>query len=356
MATKLKIALISRWNATCGIALHAEMIGREFIRRGYHLKVFAPTLESAGKWWHHLKIREDEDFVERIYEEIDPEGKGGFFDIERVKKFDPDIIIIESYQSLPHPYIERLVAELHIPSVVIPHEGDHLRYKDLSIFTKFVVFDERFKRELIGNRLPDERVEIIPYPCYPLREQKRKFAEDGRIVFVTFGRQPAFELYPYINALRELRKEYQNIVYRIIRANEPVDIKEDWIVQEVKILDLEDIDRILSDSDIHLLPKAPTRNVVLSSTLYQIMGLLCITVVPDTRHFEMHKSDNTVVIYENEDDLIEKLRRVIEDEHLRENIKESMKRYVEENSVVKIADRFEELINSVLVKDVKKVF
>jgi len=355
MACKPKIALISRWNATCGIALHAEMIGRELLRRGYNIRIFAPTLESAGKWWHHLQIREDEEFVERVYEEIDPEGRGGYFDLEKVKGFNPDIIIIESYQSLPHSYIEKLITDLNVPSIVVPHEGDFLRYGDLSIFTKFAVFDERFKRELIGDKLPEERVEIIPYPCYPLREQKRRFAEDGKIVFVTFGRQPAFELEPYINALRHLRNEYKNIVYRIIRANEPVDIKEDWIIQEVRILDLGDIDGILSEADIHLLPKAPTKNVVVSSTLYQIMGILCITVVPDTRHFEMHRNDGTVVMYESEEDLVEKLKDLIGNEEERMRIKENMRRFVEKNSVEKIVDRFEKLINSVLVKDIKEV-
>ncbi len=354
MVQEFRVALISRWNATCGISLHAEMIGREFIKRGYPLKVFAPTLESAGKWWHHIKIREeDEEYVERVYEEIDPEGKGGSFKREAVLDFKPDLIILESYQSLPHKDIEELIKEVGVPAFAVLHEGDFLRYSDLSIFERIAVFDGRFTEELIGDRYPREKVVEIPYPCYPLREQNRRFAEDGIIRFVTFGRQPAFELEPFVKALRELRKVYENIRYKIVRGDKLIDVSEEWIEQELKVLDLEDIDLLLKSSDIHLLPKGPTNNVVVSSTLYQIMGTLCITVVPNTRHFEMHKEDNTVVIYEGVEDLIKKLREIIENEELRRTIKESMRRYVEENSVERIVDRFEELIDSVLVKNVK---
>ena len=357
MKEKLKIALITRWNATCGISLHAEMVGRELIERGYKVKVFAPTLESANRWWHHIRIREkEEDFVERVYEEIDPEGNGGSFDIEKVLKFEPDIILLESYQSLPHAYIEELIIKAGVPSIAVLHEGDFLRYSDLSIFSSIVVFDSRFIEELIGERYPRDKIRIISYPCYPLREQKRNFAEDGLIRFATFGRQPAFELKPFIEALRKLKESYNNIYYRIVRGDKLLDISEEWIEQEKKVLDLEDIDRLLHNSDIHLLPKGPTKNVVVSSTLYQVMGTLCITVVPDTRHFEMHKHDNTVVIFKDVKDLMEKLKEIIEREDLRRKLKESMKKYVEKHNVKKVTDEFENLINSVLIQNFKQVF
>ncbi|HID66357.1 MAG TPA: glycosyltransferase family 1 protein, partial [Aquificaceae bacterium] len=61
----MNIGILSRWNATCGVSLHAEMIGRELLRRGHNITVFAPYLESANRWWHHKLIRQDEDFVVR---------------------------------------------------------------------------------------------------------------------------------------------------------------------------------------------------------------------------------------------------------------------------------------------------
>jgi len=108
----VKLGLISRWNATCGVSLHAELIGRELLRRGYTLQVFAPLAESAGRWWHHRLIREDEPFVKRVYTELSPQGEEGRLNPEHVLREPPDVLIVESYEKLPYRDLERLVADL----------------------------------------------------------------------------------------------------------------------------------------------------------------------------------------------------------------------------------------------------
>ena len=47
--------------------------------------------------------------------------------------------------------------------------------------------------------------------------------------------------------------------------------------------------------------------------------------------------------YDNVEDLVAKLKRLISDERLREMIRENARKFVKENDVEKIADRFEEL-------------
>ncbi len=39
----MKIALMSRWNTSCGVSIHAELVGREWIRMSHNLIVFAPN-------------------------------------------------------------------------------------------------------------------------------------------------------------------------------------------------------------------------------------------------------------------------------------------------------------------------
>ncbi|HIP42881.1 MAG TPA: glycosyltransferase family 1 protein [Aquifex aeolicus] len=355
----MNIGILSRWNATCGVSLHAEMIGREFLRHGHKITVFAPYLESANRWWHHKLIRQDEDFVVRCYEEISPEGEDGKLNTAKVLEYDIEILIVESYEKIPYASVEKLVKVLKdkgVPSIAIIHEGlyEEIRYSDMNIFEKVIVFDNRFIEEVLQRRVSIDKIEIIPYPCYPVNAGKREFAEDGVIRFFSFGRQPKEEYCPYVEGLKVLRKHFPKIQYRVIRAMDPLRINEGWVSQEERILDYEDIVDELHKADIHLLPKGNTKRVVVSSTLYQILGTLTITVVPDNRFFEKipHGEEAPVIFYKDVEEFVNKLREVIRDEELRIKIKENARAFVEKNDVRVITEKFERLINSILLKNV----
>lgn len=351
----MKIGILSRWNATCGVSLHAELLGRELLRRGYVVKVFAPFLSSANKWWHHKIIRPDEVYVRRVYTETSPEGSEGSLEKKKLLAEKLDLLLVESYEKIPYKDVEELAKVLKdkgIPSIAVVHEGayEDIGYTDMSAFEAVVVFDERYIKEVLKERVEQTKVHVIPYPCHPVREGKRKFMEDGKITFFTFGRQPKEEYKEYIEALRALSEEFENIRYRIVRADELLEVSYNWVVQERKVLDLEEIYQYLHGSDFHLLPKGRTRRVVVSSTLCQVLGALCTTVAPKSRFFEsLPQGEGTpVVLYDNVEDLVVKLKRLISDGRLRERIKENAREYVEENSVGMIADRFENLIHKSL--------
>ena len=108
------IGIISRWNATCGVSMHAELICNEFLKMGYKVKVFAPYIESANRWWHHKVIREeDEEFVVRCYDELNPNMMGGrSFEEDRVLSEELDILVVESHASLPYREVEKVIRRL----------------------------------------------------------------------------------------------------------------------------------------------------------------------------------------------------------------------------------------------------
>jgi len=39
----MKIGMMTRWNVSCGVATHAEPLGRAWVEMGHELKVFAPV-------------------------------------------------------------------------------------------------------------------------------------------------------------------------------------------------------------------------------------------------------------------------------------------------------------------------
>ncbi len=342
----MRIGILSRWNATCGVSMHAELIGRELIKMGCELVVFAPYVESANKWWHHRVIRRDEEFVVRCYTETEPGKKhGGSIDEEKILSYNPDFLIVESYVSIPYLEVERLVRRMNSPTVAVIHEGrrSDILYSNLQVFDAIAVFDERYLKEMLKDH--EDLVRIIPYPCHRIRESKRKFAED-QLTFFTFGRQPENEYRDYLQALELIHKKH-DFIYKVIRSDGALSFKKPWLKELKKRLEDEELYRELSKSDVHLLPKGRTDAVVVSSTLSQCLGSLVPTVVPDTRHFEALPREKPVITYNSVDNLTEELEKLIEDEEYRKKIKNAAKRYVEENSSEKIARKLTELLNSV---------
>ena len=344
---KYKIAILSRWNATCGVSMHAELIGREFMKLGNEIVVFAPTLESANKWWHHLPIKDDEDFVVRCYEEISPEGKGGKIQTEKILD-NYDIFIIESYSSIPHSEIERILPKIKksAKTVLVVHEGSRkqLKYSNLDMFDAIVVFDERYKREILYDH---ENVHIIPYPCHPIRRRNETKASD-ELVFFSFGRQPIREYSDYIAVLKDLRNKY-DLIYRIVRSdNKSLGISESWIDHRFERVSLEKLYDYLYSSNVHLLPKGETSYVVVSSTLCQCLGSLCPVVAPATRHFEALPEKDGIkpaVLYNDRSDLKAKIERLIEDDDYRTSVIKMAEEYVNENSSEIVAKKFMKLFN-----------
>jgi len=354
----MRIAFLSRWNATCGVSFHAELVSKELMKRGHSVLVFAPDLESAGRWWHHKVIREDENYVKRVYREVSPQGEDGGLDLEEIIKEDFDLLLVESYEKLPYKDVEILIKRLKekgVPAIAVIHEGlkEEVGY-NLNLFDRVVVFDFRFVKEVVSSIDPEKVVEI-PYPCIPPVKRTRKFAEDSRIIFTSFGRQPIEEYEDFIEVLERIREKYPNIIYRIVRSGEPISIAKEWITQERRILDLEDIYRLLGSADIHLLPKGNTKRVVVSSTFCQTAGSLCPVVSRRSRFFETLEAESStpIVLYKDRKDLEKKILMLIEDDRFRKKIVENMKRYAEENSVSRVVDRFESLFNSVLIEDIK---
>ncbi|RLG96466.1 glycosyltransferase family 1 protein, partial [Candidatus Bathyarchaeota archaeon] len=283
--------------------------------------------------------------IKRCYEEVAPDSTGGAIDKEAILSEEFDCLIIEPYASLPYKAIEEIFPELKKKGKVIAviHEGRRKDIKySLDNFDRVVVFDERYKK-MLGK---SAKVEIVPYPCNPVVKSDRRFAEDG-LKFLTFGRQPSYEYYDYIEALDDLSKRY-DFTYKVIRSDGLIPFKRPWLVQERRRID--DVYPVLHSADLHLIPKRQTSYVVVSSTLCQCLGALVPTVVPDTRHFETLPEIEGVkpaIVYKDVDDLKEKIERVIEDEDYRRKVLRAAEKYVEENRSDKIAQTFLRLLDSI---------
>jgi hypothetical protein len=56
----MKIAMMSAWNQTSGVSIHAELVGEEWVKAGHELKVFS-FLEDD--FHGYSLIRMDQEYV-----------------------------------------------------------------------------------------------------------------------------------------------------------------------------------------------------------------------------------------------------------------------------------------------------
>jgi len=352
----MRLCIISRWNASCGVSLHAELLGREFIKRGYDVRVIAPTLESANKDWHHIILNvKDEEWVYRCYEESS-DGYG-IVDERCVESLRCESILVEFYGRIPYVSLGKLLRKLHRDSriIVIVHSTtiDEIKGLVMMPYDFIVVFDRRYIDELLNRiNVSQESIKIIPYPCVEevnAKPYRPDFAHN-KILFFSFGRQPSNEYKDFIKALSKLRSKY-DLVYWIVRSSDELrDLNYDWIKQWRQRLSLKEVFSYLKGSDIHLLPKSKgyEGKVVISSTVYQTIASLTPIVTLDGKYVETIPTNENgigaIVKYRNVNDLIRKLTLLIEDNELRNYVVSKAKEFVEKYKVSKIADIYAKLI------------
>ncbi len=180
-----------------------------------------------------------------------------------------------------------------------------------------------------------------------------RLPKDTLILF-SFGRQPLVEYDDYLWLANELGKKHK-LIYLVVRSDNPSDSEvvgktltggsSFCVVRFERPL----IDRVydyLHASDIHLLPKGLSTNIVVSSTVFQCLGSGTPIVIPDTRYVE--GLDKEVVKYRpnNRDHLKMQILKLIKEKHFRKATVNTAERYVRENSAQKIAEKFMNLFLS----------
>jgi len=338
----MRIAIIGRWRATCGVSLHAEIVARTLLEMGHDVRVFAPTLDSANKDWHHIPLRDKEEFVERCYDEVDEPKQKARACRHRVVEWNPDMVLVEVYHRLPLSLAEELrdAAGRGASIALVLHTTSYEEtrpYLEAFPVDKVAVFDERWLREVLypyRNELED-RLVIASYPCLdpPAERPSLPFLrESTQPLLATFGRQPIEELVDYVKALDILSQDY-SFEYLVVRSDDKdLPYRRPWLKVVHYKLGVEEIYTLLESAVLHLLPKGWTTKPVISSTLYQTIASLTPTIVPDTRYFETIPVDErgfgAVVKYWGIRDLVRKLRLLLEDENTRRLVVEKAKEFL----------------------------
>ena len=128
---------------------------------------------------------------------------------------------------------------------------------------------------------------------------------------------------------------------KIAEENSFVELRE-------KVLDMDELYSYLYASDLFFYHKPSLPWVAVSSTAYQVLGSGCPMVALYSNFVQ--EFGKAIMTYEDDKGMIANIESVFkEDEKYKEVIKEQ-KRYVEENSGVRIAEKFVELFEKLSPK------
>ena len=355
----MKIAIMSSWNVTSGASVHAELIGREWVKKGHKLTVFAPRNYE----WTTRVDAEDEDYVVRCYDA--PERKssraGGpreikysgvrHFDSEKFLEADYDFFVVENLETLPildlvkvYPRIRRKAKTvLVIHEGYLPQDPNFYRFE----WDAVTCFDERYQR-IFSQKFPREKIHIIPYPCHPIRRGSREEArsalnlpQEKKIAF-SYGRQRQVEYLAYPFVMRMLSEAFP-VQYIVVRSDGGLELDKEYSFVEMR-MENPRLDRLYSylhAADVFLLPKFESLNIVVSSTVFLCMGAMTPCVVPDVSHVYMLNDE--VFKYKDVLDLKHKISEIFKHERIVEDTLKAAEKYVNLNSSEKIVEKYVEL-------------
>lgn len=356
----MRIAMFSKWNVSCGVSMHTELLGRALVGMGHEVKVLAP-MECDRPL-----AKEDELYVNRCCGSVDyPLDKkredGWFFDqTPFLDNFD--VFVVQNLEIMPMEELNLVFPKIkeNAKTVLIIHEGcapENPSFYKFE-FDAIVCFDERYKDRFLLKIFPEEKIHIIPYPFHPLKKGDKKKAKkilglplDKKIIF-NFGIGVFRELH-LLPMLERLSKKYPLIFLTLTEVQDWYDLFEvakkryNFIELRKGPVSIDLLYTYLHASDAFIIHKDSAEAVVVSSTVYACLGSGCPVLAYGTNFFE-NFNEGEIIKYKSPKDLSRKLEDVFEG---RENVRLTLRKaeeVVRKDSSYVIGKRFIDLFEKLL--------
>jgi polysaccharide biosynthesis protein PslF len=235
---------------------------------------------------------------------------------QHINKSKADVVVLEHefglYGGEFGEYIIKLLELLSKPLIITTHtipddpdKGYGLVLKDVLVFAEkvIVMMPESIQKLIKRYNCPKEKIEIIPHgvPDIPMElndKHKKKKGLDGRIILGNINLLSTSKGLEYtIEALREIKSRFENVLYLIIGQTHPVVLKEegekyrDSLKEKIKeyglhenvkfinkYISLEDLIEWLKVIDIYITPYLDPQQSASGALAYAIgAGKVCIS-------------------------------------------------------------------------------
>lgn len=357
----MKVALMGSWNADSGASVHAELVGRELIKRGIDLEVFSFFRHSFHGTSLTKRIKEEEKYVKRcftVYNALNPE-----LNAEPLLNADFDIFMVEDLGMLPMKQLLEIYPQIKkkAKTVNVIHDGELSRKPEFFQFEwdHVVCFDERYYA-FLKKAYPESKLSIIPYPSLPLdvgnKQEMRKKLNlplEKKIVFL-FGEVSKHAVNTAM-VLDRLSEKY-DVTLILLTVNEKIIEQYNRIKPKVKFNleiirkfpDTEELYEYLHAADCMIYNKPSSPVIVVSSTIYQCMGAGCPIITLESNFAEPFHDE--IIKYRDFYELEESVLDVFEEGPKYQKLQQAIKKYLADKSSGKIAERFVELFERLLSK------
>ena len=354
----MKIGMMCLWNAANGPSIHAELIGRVWVKMGHQLTIFSAKRHPDAR----PTLQKDEDFVIRHFtvDEIIPFTRASSFDYSPLLENDYDVFVAQNVERMPAEKLLEIFPKIKEKAitVMVVHEGkspeDPLYYKfDWDVI---VCFDQRYKDYLVRD-FPPEIIHMIPYPCHPLltgdkgeARKKLDFPVDEKIVF-SFGFRSK-DVLTVLPVLKELAVKYP--LRYVIIANSESNVEKlheakkryNFIDLQIKPLPLDELYTYLYAADALLIHRESSQkyNAVLSSSVCQVLGAGCPILFHESNFVELHGDE--IVKYHDMEEMKIKLAGLFKYKFDLGIVKSFLEQYNAEQIAERYLQLFEEQIRT----------
>lgn len=345
---------MSPWNVACGVSVHAELVGREWVKAGHELKVFAPV-ETEKTY-----TASDEPFIFRCYSMLrNPKLtlRDLWLDPKPFLESTYDFFVVQNLEILPIYELIKIFPEIKkkVKTILVIHEGNKFCFsKDHLLFDwdAIVCFDERYRKEF-SQVFPSEKIHIIPYPAHPMMlgdkvkaREKLKINQDKKVVF-SYGIWFHNRL-PPLSVLEKLSQsfplKYLAVIHEIPHRKPIDEAKARYSFFEVReeAPTVEQLYTYLHASDVHLLWKfSEDPNLLVCSSAYLTLGSGCPIVINDSGY--ARDLGEEVFKFKDLDELEKVLNRIFKGE---KPTQEAIDKFLTEKGASKVASSFIELFSS----------
>ncbi len=345
----MKIGMMSAWNQDAGPSIHAELIGREWIKMGHELRIFSFFRTD----FHGTAIVDkDEDYVVRCFTTSRAERQS--LDARPFVEFHSDFFVTQDLTMLPMDELAKIFHHLRRRAKTITVIHDRVLSSNPSFYqfewNTIVCSGKRFV-EFLKEAFPEEKIYVIPHPYNEWRagdkiqaRKKLNLPLDRKIILI-FG-QRVKEFMETLPAISDLQPDYSVLLLVVTRkgieelrkgTTLPIEIREESP-------DIKRLYDYLHASDAMILHRKSIEGVVHSSTTYQCLGSGCPIVALNSNFFEPFSEE--ILKYDDLDELKKCLTDIIEEKERYRTAKLAAERVVKQNSPKNIATKFIKLFES----------
>ena len=346
----MNIGIMTAWNTTSGVAMHAEPIGKALKKMGHKITVFTFLKNDCHGEGPTAK---DENYVIPCF---GTRPQTNTLDPRPFLEEDYDVLLVEDLGMLPAEKLANLMTIIKKKAKIIHvvHENTmckHSWFYQID-WDKVVYFDHR--QDFLLDVYPD--AEYIPFPCFESRRKNKmdarkrlKLPLDKKIIYA-FGHRGYHSYYRDLPPKLKKKALLLHVIGEDYQMLEELTPSEGRIVRRKAMLTTSEFDDYLFASDAAVFHKFQSRfHAVVSSTVFQSLGAGCPIFVPQQSDF-FHSWNKEVIHYRDITALNKKLTDFLGSKKKQEELTEKAEKFVEKNSPEKIAKKFLNLFERLLKK------